>query len=176
MTNKRKVSVYIATSVDGYIATTDDSLDWLFRGEIEGDAGYSEFYEGIDTVLIGRRTYDWFMEQEKGNYPYKGIESYVFTKTPVENTDYVTFINEDIATFTRELKQQEGKTIWLVGGSEIVYTLMREKLVDEFIISVAPSLLGKGIPLFKESEIEADLVLKDVKQFGQFAQLHYEMK
>ncbi|WP_377889156.1 dihydrofolate reductase family protein [Alkalihalobacillus sp. R86527] len=174
--NNRKLSVYIATSLDGYIATTEDSLDWLFRGEIEGDAGYTDFYESVDTVLIGRRTYDWVMEQEKENYPYKGIESYVFTKTPVENTDHVTFINEDIATFTRELKQQDGKTIWLVGGSEIIYTLMREKLVDEFIISIAPSLIGKGIPLFKESEIELDLFLKDVKQYGQFAQLHYEVK
>ncbi|WP_270181922.1 dihydrofolate reductase family protein [Alkalihalobacillus sp. CinArs1] len=172
----RKVVVYIATSLDGYIATNDDSLDWLFRGEIEGDAGYSEFLESVDTVLIGRRTYDWVMDQEKGNYPYKGIESYVFTKRTQENTEHVSFINEDISTFTRELKKQEGKTIWLVGGGEIIHTLMREKLVDGFIISIAPSLIGKGIPLFKESDIEQDLLLTSVKQYGQFAQLHYEVK
>lgn len=172
----RKVVVYIATSLDGYIATNDDSLDWLFRGEIEGDAGYSEFLESVDTVLIGRRTYDWVMDQEKGNYPYKGIESYVFTKRAQENTEHVSFINEDISTFTLELKKQEGKTIWLVGGGEIIHTLMREKLVDGFIISIAPSLIGKGIPLFKESDIEQDLLLTSVKQYGQFAQLHYEVK
>ncbi len=66
---RRKVIVYIATSLDGYIATKDESLDWLFKVEGEGDNGYSEFYDTIDTIVLGRRTYDWIMNEEKGNFP-----------------------------------------------------------------------------------------------------------
>ncbi|WP_243156519.1 hypothetical protein [Clostridium sp. C8-1-8] len=71
MSNKRNLVLYIATSLDGYIATEDDSLEWLFKIEGEGDNGYSEFYNTVDTILIGRRTYDWIIEEEKGNFPYK---------------------------------------------------------------------------------------------------------
>ena len=63
--DNRKIVCYIAASLDGYIATEDDSLDWLFKVEGEGDAGYAEFMETIDTVVMGRRTYDWVMEMEK---------------------------------------------------------------------------------------------------------------
>ena len=74
MTNQRKIVLFIATSLDGYIATEDDSLEWLFKVEGDGDNGYSDFYDTVDTVIMGRRTYDWLLEQELESFPYEGKE------------------------------------------------------------------------------------------------------
>lgn len=176
MGNERKVVCYIAESLDGYIATEEDSLEWLFKseGQGEGDAGYAEFMETIDTVIMGRRTYDWVMEAENGNYPYQEITSYVFTSSPAEENPFVTFTNQEISSFMKELKEMSGKDIWVIGGSKLLHEFVKEDLIDEWIISIAPVLIGKGIPLFQEFDFEIRLKLKGVKMYGQFAQLHYE--
>lgn len=176
MSNQRKLSLYIAMSLDGYIATEDDSLEWLFKTEVNSDAGYNAFFEEVDTIIIGKRTYDWVMEQENGKFPYPEKECFVFSKSETGTNEHVEFVDEDIVTFTNKLKEQEGKKIWIVGGGDLLKDFLNEKLVDEFIITVAPTLLGKGIPLFNKGEYETDLVLKDMKQYDQFAQLHYELK
>lgn len=176
MVSKRKLVLYIATSLDGYIATEDDSLDWLFKVEGEGDNGYSEFYETVDTILIGRRTYDWVMDHENGNFPYKNKKCYVFSKTLSGKNENVEFINEDIVNFTNRIKENDGKNIWIVGGGDLLHFFIKEKLVDEFIITMAPTLIGRGIPLFKEVDFEIELVLKSMRRFNQFVELHYELK
>ena len=175
MTN-RKVSVYIATSVDGYVATEDDSLDWLFKTDPEGDAGYEDFMKDVDTMIMGRRTYDWVMEQENGVNPYQGKMSYVYTTQSRENTEDVTFTSEDPTSLIKRLNEQGGGTIWLIGGGVVVHEFLEKNLIDEFIISLAPALIGKGIPLFQKSDVTHDLELTDVRQYGQFAQLHYRVK
>ncbi|RNF38703.1 dihydrofolate reductase family protein [Planococcus salinus] len=175
MDSSRKIICYIAASLDGYIATPDDSLDWLMKTEGEGDAGYAEFMETIDTIICGKRTYDWVVERE-GEFPYKEQTCYVFTRTPGEPESHVRFVNEDIALFADKLKRQDGENIWLVGGSQLLHEFLKRKLVDEFIISIAPVVIGKGIPLFQELEFEIDFTLKSVKRYGQFAQMHYEVQ
>jgi len=72
--------LYFATSLDGYIATEDESLEWLFNVEGEGDNGYSEFYETVDTILMGNKTYEWIIRHETGEFPYKNKDCYVFTR------------------------------------------------------------------------------------------------
>jgi dihydrofolate reductase len=173
---RRKMVLYIAVSLDGYIATEDDSLDWLFKVEGEGDNGYSEFYETIDTILIGRRTYDWIITKETGNFPYKNKNCFVFSKTVKGKNEHVEFVNEDVVSFTRKLKEAGGKDIWIVGGGELLHFFMKEKLVDKFIINIAPTLIGKGIPLFKELDFELELMLMEIKRHNQFVELHYELK
>ncbi len=176
MIKKRKLVVFIATSLDGYIATKADSLEWLFNVEGEGDNGYSEFYETVDTVVMGKRTYDWLMEQDLEEFPYKNKECYVFTRTYHEDTEDVKFVNEDVSEFVEHLQSQDGKSIWIVGGGELLYYFIKEQLIDEFIITIAPTLLGKGIPLFKEGDYQLDLVLKGTRKFNQFVELHYLVK
>lgn len=176
MKKQRKIVLFIAQSLDGYIATKNDSLDWLDKVEGEGDNGFSEFYESIDTVLIGKKTYDWVMKEMKGEFPYPDKESYVFSRKPQEDTSDVTFINGDIVNFANNLKKQEGKNIWIVGGGDILYPFLNEKLVDELIVIVSPTLLGKGIPLFKEGDYQLDLSLLGTRTFNQFVELHYEVK
>ncbi|WP_409292558.1 dihydrofolate reductase family protein [Peribacillus sp. SCS-37] len=172
----RNIVLFIAQSLDGYIAAKDDSLQWLFDVEGEGDNGYSEFYDGIDTILLGKRTYDWIMEHENGNFPYQNKECYVFSRSEIKNTNAVTFVNEDISAFTAKLKKQEGKSIWMVGGGDLLHTFLKENLVDELIVTIAPKILGEGIPLFKPDDYYLDLLLTGTRTFNQFVELHYKVK
>lgn len=171
---ERKVALFIAASLDGYIATEDDSLDWLFKVEGEGDSGYSEFYNTVDTILLGRRTYDWIMEHEKGDFPYKNKECYVFSNTYKGQNEYVEFVSEDVKDFINRIKKEQGKKIWIVGGGDLLHYFVKEKLVDEFIVTLAPAIIGNGIALFKQGNYEVELKLKEVKQYNQFVQLYYE--
>lgn len=176
MDGKRKLVLFIATSLDGYIATEEDSLEWLFKVEGEGDNGYSEFIENIDTILMGRRTYDWVMDKENGNFPYKQQKCYVFSRTLKGKNENVEFVDEDIASFTNKLKQTAGKNIWIIGGGDLLHYFIKERLVDEFFITVAPTIIGRGIPLFKKMDFEMELKLIGTRTFNQFVELHYELK
>lgn len=175
MNQKRHLVLYIATSLDGYIATEDESLEWLFKAEGKGDNGYSEFDETVDTVLIGRKTYDWISKNVEGEFPYQDKERYVFSRTSIEDTKDIKFINGDIVNFTNQLKSQEGKKIWIVGGGELLHEFIKEKLVDEIILTIAPTIIGNGIPLFKKGDYQLDLALKGTKTFNQFVELHYQV-
>lgn len=139
----RKLVLYIATSLDGYIARSSGEFDWLFSDQ---DYGYTEFFAGVDTVLVGRKTYDQALGF--GEYPYKGTTGFVFTRTPRAPDENVTFVSGDLALFVAELKRGSGKNIWLVGGAQIVAECVKHDLIDDFSIFVHPIILGNGIPLF----------------------------
>ncbi len=176
MTTQRSVVLFIASSLDGYIATKDESMDWLYNVEGEGDNGFSAFYETVDTVLLGKKTYDWIMKHDLEEFPYKNKQCFVFTRSKMEDTEDVKFVNGNIAEFIVKLKSQNGKRIWIVGGGELLHSFLQEKLVDEIIITVAPVILGSGIPLFREGDYQLNLQLKGTKNFNQFIELHYEVK
>lgn len=176
MKKNRSLVLFIATSLDGFITAENESLEWLFKVEGEGDNGYSEFFSTVDTILMGKKTYDWVMRHEDGEFPYKNKECYVFTRSDMEDTDEVKFINEELVGFTDRLKEQEGGRIWLVGGGDLLHSFLKEKLVDELIVTVAPTILGKGIPLFKQGDYQLELFLKQSRRFNQFVELHYEVK
>jgi dihydrofolate reductase len=167
--------LYVASSLDGYIAKEDDSLDWLFKAEGQGDNGYSNFYETVDTILMGRRTYEQILVLENGKFPYKDKKCYVFSKTVNETNEHVEFVNDDILNFSNKLKRQIGKNIWIVGGGSLLNSFLKEKLVDEFIITIAPTIIGNGIPLFQKDDLEIELCLKGITRFSHFAQLTYEL-
>lgn len=176
MKTQRNTVVFIAASLDGYIATKEDSLDWLFKVEGEGDNGFSDFYNTVDTILMGKRTYDWIVSHEMGEFPYKNKACYVFTRSPNEDTENVQFVSEDLQVFTDQLKLRDGQNIWIVGGGELLDSFIKENLIDEFIITVAPVIIGDGIPLFKNGDHSVELSLKGTKKFNQFVELHYEVK
>lgn len=110
MPDKRKLILFIASSLDGYIATQDESLEWLHEVEGEGDNGYSEFYETVDTVLLGKKTYDWIMKLGLDEFPYKDKACYVFSRSAHEDTEDVTFVHDEAAIFVEELKRPGGQT------------------------------------------------------------------
>lgn len=172
----RKLILYTASSLDGYLAREDHALDWLFDVEQDGDTGYGDFYSTVDTILIGRKTYEQILILENGGFPYKGKECYVFSRTPQESTEHVSFVDSELVDFTKKLKARDGGNIWLVGGGDLLHTFLKEGLVDEFMIQIAPIVIGSGIPLFNFNNLEVKLDLKDVTRFGQFAQMHYVVK
>ncbi|SFQ39074.1 dihydrofolate reductase family protein [Salibacterium halotolerans] len=176
MNQKRSVVLFIAASLDGFIAAKNESLEWLFKVEGEGDNGFAAFYETVDTILMGKRTYDWVMKQDFKEFPYKNKECYVFTSSPHENTGNVQFVHDDINNFVNKLKINNGKNIWVVGGGELLHSFIQEGLVDEFIITIAPTIIGSGIPLFKEGNHQLGLSLIESKTFNQFITLHYQVK
>ena len=171
--NSRQV-LYIAASLDGYIATNDDSLDWLFEVEGDGDNGYGEFIKDIDCVILGRRTYDWIIEKEKDNFPYKKEKCYVFTNRK-EQLKYAEVVNDDLKTFINKTRN-EYKNIWIVGGGEIIKQYLELDEIDEFRITIAPVILGKGIRLFHEINKKIKLELVKVNKSNQFAELIYVRK
>ncbi|WP_066894428.1 dihydrofolate reductase family protein [Clostridium nigeriense] len=172
----RKVILYIAVSLDNYIARENGEVDWLMGdgSNPEEDNGYEDFYKNIDVVIMGKSTYDQVMDW--GDYPYKNCESYVYTRKEVKNNKYVKFTNESPNKLISKLKGKQGKDIWIVGGADIVDLFLKEDLIDEFIIATIPTILGKGIPLFKENNNEIKLKLKESKIFDGIVQNHYIKK
>ena len=172
----RKVILYIATSIDGYIARSNGEVDWLEGdgSEPNADDGYETFYNTIDTVIMGNTTYKQIMSW--GEYPYKGTKGYVYTKSKQDHNEDVIFTSQDPKELIRKLKQEEGKDIWVIGGTEIVDLFVKADLIDEYIITIAPVILGEGISLFKGDNSEIRLVLKEMRAFNGFTQNHYVRK
>lgn len=164
-----KLVLYIAASLDGFIAGDGESLAWLDAVEGQGDNGYGSFYEGVDTLVMGRKTYDWIVRH--GSWPYPGKPCVVFSRTPRKNGEDVTFTAENAGQAVGRMKAEGEKRIWLVGGGELLHILLKAGLVDEIILTVAPVVLGRGVPLFRGAE--GNLRLVEIQRFGQFAQLHY---
>jgi len=144
------IKLYIATSLDGFIAREDGSIDWLmeYENNPETDYGYSEFYSSIGTVLMGRKTYAQVLEF--GDWPYKEKKSYVFTgkKDSLPCEKNVEFVTGDLKKFVHQLKESTEQDIWLVGGSQLIKAFLAENLVQDLIIFIVPVILGGGIPLF----------------------------
>jgi dihydrofolate reductase len=164
-----KVVLFIACSLDGYIAGRDDDIGWLFDDE---DYHYSKFLASIDTVLMGRRTYDLMLQM--GPFPYAGKECFVFTRTLMGGDENVEFVNQPVNEFIDLLRKREGRDIWLVGGSELISHFMLAGIVDEFVISVHPRIIGDGIPLFKSGIPSYALRLVSTESFPSgLVQLHY---
>lgn len=175
MNEKRKVILFNATSLDGYIAKENGDINWLNNVEGEGDAGFAEFYKTIDTVVMGKTTYDHVLTLVE-DFPHSDRKCYVFSNSKTGNDKYVKFVKGDVVRFTRNLQQEDGSNIWLVGGAGLLDQFLKENLIDEFIITVAPIVLGNGIPLFKIDNPEFLLSLIDYRRFGEFVQLHYTRK
>jgi len=167
----RKVILFIASSLDGFIARKDGGIDWLFS---DADYGYSKFYSSIDTVITGRKTYDLTLILEKE--PFKDKKIYVFTNNLKSRLLINAEVISDPVNFVKKLKDIKGKNIWLLGGSEIITLLMNANLVDEIILSIHPIVLGNGIPLFINiKEIKLELV-KSKKFDNGLLQLKYNVK
>lgn len=162
----RKVTFGGANSLDNYIARKDDAVDWLLWGK-EAEAHMKKFWASIDTVLMGRKTYEVAQRHSQGkSNPYPGIKSYVFSRTLKKGADpNVEIIAEDAAEFVQKLKSQPGKDICVMGGGDFAKTLFEAGLIDEIGFNIHPVLLGSGIPLFYEMQRQIDLELLACKPF-----------
>ncbi|CAM2973046.1 dihydrofolate reductase family protein [Rariglobus hedericola] len=162
----KKVTLYIAASLDGFIARTDGAIDWLPVPDLAGeDYGYGELLESVDTLLLGRKTYEQVLTL--GPWPYEGKRCIVFSATRAgQRDDRVEFVDCDIAACVRELKAEPGEgIIWLVGGAEIIAACLAGGVVDEIILTTVPVLLGEGIRLFPETTWLTRLKLENVHAY-----------
>ncbi|MGH9942956.1 MAG: dihydrofolate reductase family protein [Pyrinomonadaceae bacterium] len=159
----RKVTFGGGNSLDNFIARKDHTTDWLSWSE-EVASVSAEFWKTIDTVVMGRKTYE--VALKSGTSSYAGVKNYVFSRTMKESPDKsVEIISEDAAEFVRRLKSKKGKGICVMGGGELAHSLFEANVIDEIGLNIHPVLLGRGIPLFHEMSRQIDLELLDSKTF-----------
>lgn len=146
----RRVRYGVGMSLDGFIADVGDDTAWMI-----GDPGYDSkpFFASVDTVLVGRRSYEVMLRHGARSYP--ALRTYVFSRT-LKQSDYpeVTIVADDSVAAVAELRTEHGKDIWLCGGGELFRSLLEADLVDTVEVGVSPILLGQGrpfLPLLAES-------------------------
>lgn len=166
---QKKVVLFIAASLDGFIAKEDGNIDWLTRYESKNeDYGFKSMFARIGTVIVGGNTY----RQVKDDY--QGKPAYVFSRKKATHTPAnIHFVHGDVKKILKSIPSK-GKPIWLVGGGELVQQFLQADLIDEFIITFVPILLGKGIPLFHAHHSPTQLKLTQSKKYPSgLVQLHY---
>ena len=177
MTKRRKIIVHIATSADGYIARPDGDLEWLTtRPAPKGFYGMNAFMKSIDTMLLGRKTYD--VSLRMGAKFDSKSRTFVFSRhvPPADVPAGVEFVSGAIGQFVTRLRDQPGKDIWLMGGGELIASFLDEQEIDEFVISVVPVFIGDGIPLIARRHRQVSLDLHSVERFDDgLVQLHYRL-
>jgi len=164
-----KTVLYIAASLDGYIARPDGSLDWLTSvpAPQTGDYGYNELLESIGTIIMGRKTYETIIGFGV-DWPYTGKNTYVATtnkNVQVKSPD-TYLLTDPINEFVRKLKQKTQKDIWLAGGGEVIAKFINKGLLDTIIITLIPKIIGTGIPLFSDNLKETNWRLINTQSFN----------
>ena len=160
----RKIILYIASSLDGYIADKNNNIDWLTS--YHGNYGYQDFMSTVDTVLSGRKTYDEVVKMGFPN-PHPEQVNYVLTASPekYQNASNIIFTSRNPIELVNELLKQEGKNIFLVGGGELIANFLKNNLIDEIILFIVPIILGNGIPLFKPINEQIKFETSSVKKY-----------
>lgn len=175
MGKKRKIFLYIAMSLDGYIARKNHDLEWLFKFNVpDEDYGYNEFIKNVDTIIMGRTTYDEVVKMGH-EYPHGDKEYYILTHRVDASKKNLFFYNGDLRELVLNLKSKQGGDIY-VDGSAVINELMKHHLIDEYIISIIPIFLGDGIRLFNDGRPEEQLQLIECEKFKTgLIQLHYKI-
>jgi len=166
---------YIATSLDGYIATETDSLDWLFEyGELDlGEHDYRNFIKRIRTVVMGRGTYD-FLESDGAPWAYGDQRVLVVTSKPISAPKGALETRDDIDGLIAELRGYDDGDVWVLGGGRLQMTFIERQALDEIEIYVMPKLIGGGKPLFPPTGFRGDLRLLEAGALDKgCVRLHY---
>jgi dihydrofolate reductase len=178
----RKIIAYVATSADGYIARPDGDVEWLNRRPRTTDYGMKALYSRIDTILLGRKTYDFAVNYDKqhggkgGMFDAK-LANYVFSRKSLKpSLANVQFVSEPVRRFAQRLRATPGKDIWMMGGGGLIASFLDAGEIDEFDIHVIPILIGKGIPLVAPRHRDVTLRLLATKKYPDgVVRLHYEV-
>lgn len=172
-----KIVGYIAASLDGYIATKDDSLDWLFEydGMDLGEHDYRTFIKGIRTVVMGRGTYD-FLAKDPSPWAYGEQRAIVVTSRPIDEPKGPLQIRSDVPALINELRSLDDGDVWMLGGGQLQMAFMENGALDEIEIYVIPELLGGGRPLFPATGFRASPKLISAKAMDRgCVRLHYAL-
>lgn len=173
---------FVASSLDGYIATADDTLDWLlqFDGFAGGKESYDAFMADVGSVVMGGETYAWLMEHEPGNWPYPGMPCWVFThhELPAPQGADITFVRGPVREFVEDLKvSAAGRNVWIVGGGVLAAQFADAGVLDEMIVSIIPVVLGGGKPVLPVGGPSRPLELISCRTLGRgIVELHYRFE
>jgi dihydrofolate reductase len=184
MTQQRRIIAYLAISADGYIARRNGDVEWLNRRPDDIDYGMSEFYSEVDTILLGRKTYDWALDYSKKMGKSEGLfdttrTHYVFSTNQPPETPLagMTFVSEPIKPFVQRLRAAPGKQIWMMGGGGLIGSFLDAGEIDEFDMHVIPVFIGEGIPLIEPRHRDVPLRLIESHQYTDgVVRLRYEVE
>jgi dihydrofolate reductase len=171
MKRPRKIIAYVATSADGYIARADGDVEWLNRRPRNVDYGMRLLYRSIDTVLLGRKTYDWSLAYYRNNgikgSPFdEKMKNFIFSRNPPSRAAKgAEFVSAPIASFAQRLRASPGKDIWMMGGGELIASFLDAGEIDEFDIHVIPIFIGDGIRLIAPRHRDIALTLLASKKY-----------
>lgn len=172
----RKISLFIAMSLDGYIADSKGGIDWL-NGQGNDDENidtYSEFAKTIDTILMGWNTYHQVItELSPEEWIYNKFTTYVITHNEHTSSENIRFVNINPVDLVKKLKEENGKDVWICGGANLIQQLVNEDLIDYYYITVVPTLLGSGIRLFENVNYEIKLRLLGTQSYNGMTDLIY---
>ena len=159
----RKLTFGGANSLDNFIARPDHVVDWLMWCN-EAEEVMAEYWQTIDTVLMGRKTYEVARQGGQAS-GYPGVANYVFSRTLSDVPAGITLVRDDAVGFVRQLKEAHGRDICLMGGGELARTFFEAGLIDEIGFNIHPVLLGAGIPLYHPMGRQIDLELRECRAF-----------
>lgn len=175
----RKVILFIAETLDGYIAEENGNIDYLIdnnftSGDVD-DREYEKLVKHVDTVVMGRKTYNQVSNKlSPDDYPYDDFENYIMTRHPGDGVGNIHYVNGEVVDLVKGLKNESSKKdIWIVGGSSIIAPLVNNDLIDTYQIAIVPIVLGKGIPLFSEKTKFKEFTLESVKKVNGISYLTY---
>lgn len=172
----RKIIYYVATSADGYIARPDGGVEWLDRPMPKGSYGMAAFFKSVDTVLMGRETYE--VSRRLGQEGHAGKKTYVFTsRRPRTRAPNVEFVRGPVGEFAQRLRAERGKDIWLMGGAALAASFLDAGELDELFVHVVPVLIGEGIPLVSPRRRATELSLTSTHAYPDgVVRLHYSAR
>ena len=171
----KEVKLFIAMSLDGYIADSKGGVDWLGgQGNDDNIDAYSEFVKDIDTVIMGWNTYHQIItELSPDEWVYDNLTTYVVTHNRKTSSDKIRFTNESPVDLIKKLREGNGKNIWICGGANLIQQLVKEDIIDCYYITVIPTILGSGIRLFENADHEIKLRLLKTQTYNGMTDLIY---
>lgn len=175
----RNIVLYIAISLDGYIADLEGGVSFL-----EGDGSdsnalgtYHAFIKDVDTVIMGYETFRKVRDELSPNHwPYEDQMTYVFTKRSFEDETHIKYVNHPDLTWFNDIKKENGKDIFLCGGAKVFNLCHQLGVIDQYRIQFMPVILGEGIKLFNRYDFQVKLRLKDVITYNGMVEVIYEKR
>lgn len=171
----RKINLFIAMSLDGYIADSKGGVDWLVgHGNEDTLDVYSEFAKEIDTVIMGWNTYQQIItELSPDEWVYNDFTTYVVTHGKHTSSAKIRFTDESSDKLVKKLQKENGKGIWICGGANLIQQFVKKDLIDCYYITIIPTILGAGIRLFENADHEIKLRLLKTQTYNGMTDLVY---
>lgn len=175
---KSEVILYIAASLDGYIADKNGECDYLpWIPEDDYDFGYRQMYDSVGAIIMGNTTYEWIVAHSPaGQWPYADKMCYVYTHHTRQAPDGIEFVNEEPETLLKKLRTTGIGSVWLMGGGNVIRMFLMKGLIDMFDIFYAPVMIGDGVQMFPAGFSQTDLVLEKVETRGGLVELMYRRR